>query len=387
MRRLLSMVVLLGVALSGCSGTSTPLTPILYLVVETGTPARIALVSFTSNLDQRSIELVNANAFSFAADELPIAIDVRNRAEPSELWVLTASRLAPRATALHRFSLSNISDATGTTLSRSGAPTQLTAANGAWSAPFSSDSVFPSGCISDLVVAASGNELLLVDAGASGRCGSLGDDPGDRLVHHLSLTSSRVRERVREPLTPFARPGILGNEAILALRPTVGSSVNVQLTAMAPGSSPRLNLELDVVRDLRALSAGIAVLNDLDGGRRVELIPLNDEAERVNRGAVAGASRLYTRDEGGGISVLTHSNNRIGVDYPSRDQLREINFAALDVTIDPNAYAVVLGSNNLCFVDLLVASGSTACDFRLPSGTTLSNARFITWAYATPSAP
>lgn len=381
---------LLAAALSACSGTSTPLTPILYLVFQepTGQPARIALISFTSELEQRRIELVTANAFSFAADDRLLAIDVRGRGEPSEVWVLSASRTAPRATALHRFSLIGIPDAPGTTLSPLGPPLALTLPDGSWAAPFIPASAFPSGCLSDLVVAASGTELLLIDEGASGRCGALAaGDPGDRQVHHLSLISNSVRVRVTEPLPPSARPGVLGSEAFLVSRPPTGSEARLQLAGLAPGSSVRFDALVPNLRDVSALRSGVAVMLDRAGTRLVELRPVGEEGEAIERRALAAATRLYVRDEGGGVAVLTHSANRIGIDYPNRDALREIPFGVVDVTLDPNAYAVALSSSTLCFIDLLVPSDSGSCDFRPPNSLAFSGGRFIAWAYAAPSAP
>ena len=61
--------------------------------------------------------------------------------------------------------------------------------------------------------------------------------------------------------------------------------------------------------------------------------------------------------------------------------------AAVAVTVEANDYAIVAtASGTLCALDVRVAATSSGCEFLLPAPA-VSDARFLTWTYAAPSAP
>lgn len=371
------------VALTGCTGTFTPTVPTLYLVfVEAPSEApRVAVIAFRSDQTGRSVVLLERAAATFPSGTTLLAADVLDREERTEVWLLSAEQTSPRATTLHRFDLQGIRDDTGVSV-RSLGTTALTGADGRWLAPFSPASAVPSGCLTDLVVRDNGAEVLLVDSGSGNRCGAFSEGV-DARVHRLQFTPAEVTERVAFPLPPGVRPGVETGEVLIIARPTVGAEVEVRREGFAPTNDSPSAL-LANLRDVRATRDGFAALVSSSADeRRIALVSLPEES-RSERDALARAERLWLREDSRGATLISVASNTLGIDYPGQEVLRRVNFAALDLTIDANAYALAVGPAGGCFLDLLVASDNRSCDINLPSDVNneLRFARFAAWTYA-----
>jgi len=385
--RYLSLWLLL-IGLVGCTGTFTDTVPTLYLVFveEPGQPARIAVLAFRNDQTGRSVELLEETAATLDADATLVAIDVRDREGRAEVWLLSASRANPRATTLHRFDLQGIADAAGVRVQLLGS-VALTDADGQWLQRFNPASAVPSGCLTDLVVQGLGTEMLLVDAGSGGRCGTFSDGVDPR-VHRLRLAPEGVSERVAFPLQPAARPGSDGNEVLLVQRPTVGADAEVRRDGFAPITNPP-SAQIAGLLDVRATRDGFAALMGSGGDeRRIEIVTLPD-ANRGERAAIPRAERLWLREDSRGMTLISAAPSSLGIDYPSQENLRQLSIATRDITIDANAYALAVGDAGVCFIDLLIASEARSCDVNVPAeiNNRLRFARFAAWTYADVSVP
>ena len=397
MRRLLTTLIA-ALALAGCTGTFTPPLPTLYLVFQDagdGEPARVALLDFVVTATERRLDLLTADAYRFDAGESLIAIDVMDRSERKEVWVLTASGPASRAVRVHRLDLRSLPDLPGTTLTRIGAPLTLTDEDGAW-VGFASGSAVPTGCISGLVVAAAGDALALWDAGSDGRCGP---GVGDPRVHLLDLTNVTAGAPIAEARAPGVRGGDVdlerANRLLLVRRPAVGDPDELRVAAVGfrDAVPPPLGAGVAVVGllDVAGVPGGFAALRrvNADSARVVELHTFAGEAP-TTREMPANAGALYVDESGALSTLLTTGANRIGVTYPDEAKAREVSFDARDLTIDPlNAYALAVRPGGLCVIDLLVPSTASSCDLTIEPDVrnALPHARFVTWTFAEPAAP
>ena len=105
--------------LAACTGTFTPGTATIYLVfldADATAPARVALVTFEATPTERRLDLLTEVAYAFPAGETMLAIDVLDRDDRSEAWVLTATGAAGRSVRLHRLDLRAVPDVPGTVL-------------------------------------------------------------------------------------------------------------------------------------------------------------------------------------------------------------------------------------------------------------------------------
>ena len=397
MRRLLT-TLLAAWAIAGCTGTFTPPLPTLYLVFQDagdGEPARVALLDFVVSATDRRLDLLTADAYRFGAGESLIAIDVMDRSERQEVWVLTAAGPGSRAVRVHRLDLRSLPDVPGTTLTRIGAPLVLTDEDGAW-VGFGSDTAVPTGCISGLVVAPAGDALALWDAGSGGRCGA---GVGDPRVHLLDLANETAGVPINEARAPGVRGGDVdlgrANRLLLVRRPAVGDPDELRVAAVGfqDPVPPPLGAGVGIVGllDVAGVPGGFAALRRVDGGsaRVVELHTFTGEAP-VTREMPANASDLYVDESGALGTLLTAGANRIGVTYPDEAKAREVSFDARDLTIDPlNAYALAVRPGGVCVIDLLVPSTAASCDLTVDTAVraALPHARFVTWTFAEPAAP
>lgn len=405
MRRLLTGLVA-AVALAGCTGTFTPPLPTLYLVfLEAGgaEPARVALLDFVVTASERRLDLLTAEAYAFAAGEVLVAIDVMDRVERQEVWVLTAAGASSRALRLHRLDLRSLPDVPGTVLAAVAPPLSLTDADGAWDAAFSSATGVPTGCLSGLVVAPAGDAVALFDAGsgaagATARCGTVPDAPDPR-VHLLDLDAGTVAEPIAEARAPGVRPADpeFGGAARLLLvrRPAVGALDTLQVAELAfsDTSPPPLDAGTPVegLLDVAGVPGGFAALRRVDtsAGREVVVHPRTGDAP-VTQAMPDNATDLHVDDSGALSTLLTTGGGRIGVTYPDEPGPREISFPAADLTIDPlNAYALAVRDGGACVIDLLVPSSAASCDLTVDAVVrdALAGARFVTWTFAAPSGP
>jgi hypothetical protein len=278
MRRLL-MALIAAAAVAGCTGTFTPPLPTLYLVfveADGGDPARVALLDFVVTASERRLDLLTADAYSFAPGETLIAIDVMDRVDRQEVWVLTAAGAASRALTLHRLDLRSLPDVAGTVLTRVGDPLPLTGADGAWDEGFTSATGVPTGCLSDLVVAPAGDAVALWDPGAEpgtpgvgARCGAVTDAPDPR-VHLLDLEARTVAEPIAEARFPGVRAGDpefgRADRLLLVRRPAVGSLDVLQVSGLAFDDTTPPPLDADAgtlvegLLDVAGLPGGFAAL-------------------------------------------------------------------------------------------------------------------------------
>jgi len=399
MRRTVALALAL-LALAGCTGTFTPPVPTLYLVFLEGPPARVALLDFVVTPTERRLELLTANAFQFPAGRQLVALDVRDRENRLEAWLLMAAGGAPREVWLHRVDLRGVPDEPGATLTAAAPPLRLTGPDGAWDEAFGGDVSFASTCLSDLVAAASGTALALWDEGAGEgrRCGALDDAAvPDPRVHVVDLAAGLVRTADAEVRAPGVRAADPAEpDALLLTRRPPGASpadvlevVPVTFDAPSPELGAR-GMEVAGLLDVRGLPAGFAALRRLDAGTNRELVVVSGETTR-ERPAVDGATTLHVDASGRLATLVTSGGGRLGVSYPGEDVARSIAFGARDVAIEPlNAYALaVRAAGGLCLVDLLVPSASAGCDLAVPSDlvAALPAPRFVTWAFAEPASP
>ena len=399
MRRLLTALIA-AAALAGCTGTFTPPLPTLYLVfvdADGGGPARVALLDFVVTASERRLDLLTEEAYRFGAGEGLIAIDVMDRVERQEVWVLTAAGAASRALTLHRLDLRELPDVPGTVLRRIGSPIPLTNPDGAWDAAFTSATAVPTGCLSGLVVAPAGDAVALWDPGSGARCGAVADAPDPR-VHLLDLATATVREPIAEARAPGVRAGDpeLGrsNRLLLVRRPTAvdPDTVRVAEFGFADANPPALADGTLVERflDVAGVPGGFAALRRTDDGGREVVVHARAGDETAVRAMADDATRLYVDDSGALSTLLTTGGGRIGVTYADEAEPREISFTASDLTIDPlNAYALAVRPAGVCVVDLLVPSSATSCDLPIDAAVrdALAGARFVTWTFAEPSSP
>jgi len=391
MRRIAALVAA-ALALAGCTGTFTPAAPTLYLVfldAGGGLPARVALLAFEATPTERRLDLLTASAYAFEPDEAPFAVDVRDRDDRTEAWVLTAVG-AGRGVRLHRLDLRAVADAPGTTIGAAAAPRTLTDADGAWVG--FGDATFPTGCLADLVVAADGASLALWDAGSDARCGEV---PGAfPQVHVLDLVEEEVRATLLDAFAPGVAPAEPGDaDGLLLVQRPVGSLDARRVTPVTfEAPRPDLGAPTTVVEgllDVVGVPGGFATLRASAGGDRQIGVVIDGIA--TERAAPAGATALHADPTGRLANLLTTGGGRLGVTYPGEPTLRELTFDASDLTIEPlNAYALaVRPAGGLCLVDLLVASGSPSCDLTIDPAlaAALPAPRFVTWTYAEPVAP
>ncbi|MBW6454322.1 MAG: hypothetical protein K0A98_00420 [Trueperaceae bacterium] len=398
MRRLLTALIAVA-AVAGCTGTFTPPLPTLYLVfleADGGEPARVALLDFVVTASERRLDLLTAQAYRFDAGETLIAIDVMDRVERQEAWVLTAAGAASRALTLHRLDLRSLPDVPGTALTPAAPPLALTDADGAWIG-FDAATGVPTGCLSGLVVAPAGDAVALWDAGAGARCGAVADAPDPR-VHLLDVAAGTVGAPIAEARAPGVRPGDpelgRGDRLLLVRRPTAvdPDTVRVAEFGFADAVPPALAEGTLVERflDLAGVPGGFAALRRVDGGGREVVVHLRTGDEPAVRAMPDDATALFVDDSGALSTLLTTGGGRIGVTYPDEAEPREISFAASDLTIDPlNAYALAVRPGGVCVVDLLVPSRSAGCDLAIDAAVreALAGARFVTWTFAEPSGP
>jgi len=385
-------------ALVGCTGTFTPPLPTLYLVFQDagdGEPARVSLLDFVVTATDRRLDLLTADAYRFGPGESLIAIDVMDRSERNEVWVLTASGPGSRAVRVHRLDLRSLPDLPGTTLTPIGAPLPLTDEEGAW-VDFASDTAVPTGCISGLVVAPAGDALALWDAGSGGRCGA---GVGDPRVHLLDLVNATASDPIAEAREPGVRGGDVdlgrANRLLLVRRPAVGDPDELRVAAVGfqDPVPPPLSAGVGIVGllDVAGVPGGFAALRRVDGGsaRVIELHTFTGEAP-ATREMPANANALYVDESGALGTLLTTGANLVGVTYADEAKAREVAFDARDLTIDPlNAYALAVRPGNLCVIDLLVPSTARGCDLTIDASVraALPHARFVTWTFAEPAAP
>lgn len=397
MRRIVTALITVW-ALVGCTGTFTPPLPTLYLVFQDagdGEPARVALLDFVVTATDRRLDLLTADAYRFDVGESLIAIDVMDRAERKEVWVMTATGAGSRAVRVHRLDLRSLPDVPGTTLTRIGAPLALTDEDGAW-VGFGSDTAVPTSCLSDLVVAASGDALALWDAGTGGRCGTV---PGDPRVHLLDLANATALDPIAEARAPGVRGGDVdlerSNRLLLVRRPAVGDPDELRVAALGfrDAVPPPLSAGVGVVGllDVAGVPGGFAALRQVDGGnaRVVELHTFTGETPS-RRNMPANASALFVDETGVLGALLTAGAGVVGVTYTDEATAREVAFDARDLTIDPlNAYALAVRPGSLCVIDLLVPSAARGCDLTIDPTVraALPHARFVTWTFAEPAAP
>jgi hypothetical protein len=378
-------------ALAACTGTFTPAAPTLYLVVLDaggGLPARVALLAFEATPTERRLDLLTPSAYAFAADEAPFAVDVRDRDDRTEAWVLTAVGTG-RGVRLHRLDLRAVADAPGTTIAAAAPPRTLTDADGAWVG--FGDATFPTGCLADLVVPADGASLALWDAGSDARCGEVaGAFPQ---VHVLDLVEDEVRATLLDAFAPGVAPAEPGDaDGLLLVQRPVGSLDARQVTSVTfDAPRPDLGAPTTVVEgllDVVGVPGGFATLRTNGGDRQVGVVV---DGVATERAAPAGATALHADPTGRLANLLTTGGGRLGVTYPGEPTLRELAFDATDLTIEPlNAYALaVRPAGGLCLVDLLVASGAPTCDLSIDPAlaAALPAPRFVTWTYAEPVAP
>ena len=401
MRRLLMALLGATAALAGCTGTFTPPLPTLYLVfveADGADPARVALLDFVVTASERRLDLLTANAYAFGPTDVLVAIDVMDRVERQEVWVLTAAGPASRALTLHRLDLSELPDVPGTVLEPVAPPLTLTDADGAWDAAFTSATGVPTGCLSDLVVAPAGDAVALWDPGTGARCGAVDAAPDPR-VHLLDLTTATVREPIVEARAPGVRAGDpeLGRSSRLLLvrRPTAVDPDTVRVTEVDfdDATPPPLADGTLVERflDVAGVPGGFAALRRTDGGSGREVVVHTRAGdEPAVREVADDATQLYVDDSGALGTLVTTGGGRIGVTYAEQVEPRRISFGASDLTIDPlNAYALAVQSGGVCVVDLLVASDAMGCDLPIDGVVrdALAGARFVTWTFAEPSLP
>jgi len=401
MRRLLTALIAVA-AVTGCTGTFTPPLPTLYLVfleADGGEPARVALLDFVVTASERRLDVLTANAYTFDPGETLIAIDVMDRIERQEVWVLTAAGPASRALTLHRLDLRSLPDVPGTVLRRIGDPLPLTDADGAWNdEAFSSATGVPTGCLAGLVVAPAGDAAALWDAGAGARCGAVADAPDPR-VHLLDLEARTVAEPIAEARAPGIRAGDpelgRGDRLLLVRRPTAvdPDTVRVAEFTFDDANPPPAQAGTDIERflDVAGVPGGFAALRRVDGGTGREVVVHTRAGEEpAVRAMPDNAERLFVDDSGALSTLLTTGGGRIGVTYPDEAEPREISFTASDLTVDPlNAYALAVRPRGVCVVDLLVPSSAPSCDLTVEAVVreALAGARFVTWTFAEPSLP
>jgi hypothetical protein len=386
----LALLTLLG--LVACTGTFTPPVPTLYLVVTdavAGNPARVALLAFAGEPGAQRIDLLEGSAFTFAPDERPIALGIRDRQNRSEAWVLLADVNAPRAVRLERLALNGLVAAPGTTLTRAAAPLALTDAEGAWIG-FTQASGLASGCITNLVVADDGASLALFDPGSGARCGAVTASAGAR-VHVLDLVARTVRDTIDDAIAPGVRAGDAA-ALLLIRRPLVGDAGEGEVFAVT-FAEPRPDFGAASTRiagllDVAATRGGFAALQTREGQRQ---IAVHDDGGVRERIAPPNASTLIADDVGALDALLTLGGGRVGVIYPSGDEPRSLFFDATAATIEPlNAYALAVRANgSLCLIDMYVPTTSSRCDAdaRSDVAAALVGARWVTWSYALPNAP
>lgn len=378
---------------TACTGTFTPGAATLYLVfldASADQGARVALIAFEATPTDRRLDLLNASAYAFTPGETVIAVDVLDRENRDEAWVLTAAGDASRAVRLHRLDLRAVSDQPGAILTPAAPVRDLTAADGSWIGLTGA----PTGCLVDLVVGPGGGSLALWDAGSAARCGTIGETVDPR-VHVVDLTTDTVRATLGDVAAPGVRPADPGDAEALWLvqRPAVGGLddrevVGVTFAAPVPRPFDR-GTTVAGLRDLVGIPGGFAALRDPGDGTRALAIVVG--AVVTERPAPAGAARVHADLTGRLANLLTTGGGRLGVVYPGEPVLREIAFDATSVTVEPlNAYALaVRASGGLCLVDLLVPTTSSGCDLTLQADlvAALPAPRFVTWTYAEPSAP
>ncbi|MFO8149909.1 MAG: hypothetical protein R6T93_06415 [Trueperaceae bacterium] len=408
MRRLL-LALIAAATLAGCTGTFTPPLPTLYLVfvdADGADPARVALLDFVVTASERRLDLLTADAYSFEPGETLIAIDVMDRVDRQEVWVLTAAGAASREVTLHRLDLRSLPDVAGTVLTRVGDPLPLTDADGAWIALDSATAV-PTGCLSGLVVAPAGDAVALWDPGAEpgapgagARCGAVPDAPDPR-VHLLDLEAQTAAEPIAEARAPGVRAGDpelgRGDRLLLVRRPTGVDPDTVLVTEFGfdDANPPPLDegTPVDDLLDAAGVPGGFAALRRIDGGAAREVVVhTRTSDDPVVRTMPDNATALYVDDSGALGTLLTTGAGRIGVTYADEAEPREISFSASDLTIDPlNAYALAVrpGPDSLCVIDLLVPSSDPRCDLAVDQVVRdeLAAARFVTWTFAEPSSP
>lgn len=391
-------VALLAAALGACTGTFTPPLPTLYLVLADAegaeSAARVALLDFVASPTERRLDLLNDRAFVFPAGERLLALDVRDREERREAWVLTAVG-APdaRAVRLHRLDLRALGDAPGAIVPAVGPARDLTDADGTW-VDLAAASGLPTGCLSGLTVATDGRRVALWDAGGGGRCGAA-DDLGEPRVHVIDLEAATASDPVAEARAPGVRPAdpTAAERLLLVRRPAVGALderavFTVDYAAPEPPAFASGTVVAGLL-DVAGVPGGFAALRAVDGGgaREVEL-HVGDAVTKREMPASAGGLRV---DDTGRLGVLvTLGGGRVGVAYPNEPAPRSVVFDARDATIEPlNAYALAVRSGGVCVIDLLVSGSGPGCDLVVAPevGAALVGARLVTWAYAEPSAP
>jgi hypothetical protein len=398
-RRLLALLA--AAALAGCTGTFTPPLPTLYLVfaeADGGEPARVVLLDFVVTASERRLDLLTAEAYRFDGDETLIAIDVMDRVERQEVWVLTAAGTASRALTLHRLDLRSLPDVAGTVLTAAAPPLPLTDADGAWDAAFASATAVPTGCLSGLVVAPAGDAVALWDAGDGARCGAVDDAPDPR-VHLLDLAAGTVADPIAEARAPGVRPGDpeigRGDGLLLVRRPAVGDVDELRVAELDfdDAAPPPLDegTAVDGLLDVAGVPGGFAALRRVDGGAGREVVVHTRGADEPAVLAMPDdATALFVDDSGALGTLLTTGAGRIGVTYADEAEPRQISFGASDLTIDPlNAYALAVRSSGVCVIDLLVPSSAASCDLAVDAlvRDALAGARFVTWTFAATSSP
>jgi len=404
--RLLALIA--AAALVGCTGTFTPPLPTLYLVfaeADGGEPARVALLDFVVTASERRLDLLTANAYAFGPTDVLIAVDVMDRVERQEVWVLTADGPSSRALTLHRLDLRTLPDVPGTVLTPVAPALALTDAGGAWHAAFTSATGVPTGCLSGLVVAPAGDAVALWDpgagsgaAGAGARCGAVADAPDPR-VHLVDLAAGTVAEPIAEARAPGVRSGDpeigQGDGLLLVRRPAVGDADELRVAELDFDDTAPPPLDegtpVDDLLDVAGVPGGFAALRRVDGGAGREVVVATRAGDEPAVLAMPdNASALYVDDSGALGTLLTTGAGRIGVTYADEAEPRQISFGASDLTVDPlNAYALAVRPGGVCVVDLLVPSDAASCDLTVDAVVreALAAARFVTWTFAAPSSP
>lgn len=347
-----------------------------YLVFRSGSPATIALIARVEGIGGRRLETITEVAYTFEAGETLVAVDIVNRDERNEAWVLTSMGATSRTTYLHRISLSSLSTAPGSTVTRTDRILITSGSDGNIAG-----TATPTGCIDGMVASSNGGALALFDAGSgNGRCA--GNTSGISVapqVYRLALPSNTLTTLDARALPPGLRPGATADSLLY-----VNDLITVNETAVATMSfasfSPANNLAVASLIDLHATSAGFLALRNVGGTPTIEPYA-SGTAQTPTVAVAAGATRVFALSDG--ARWLTVGGPNSSVHYPAETSggspvNRTVAFQASDVTIDPALYALAVGSSGACLIDMLRASTATSCDRTLA----LSGARFALWVRA-----
>ena len=393
--RALVLATAAALALTGCTGTSTPALPTLLVVARTTTPPSLALVALDLTSTSRALRLVAPTAFTFGTATQLVALDATPReGVPTAAWVLTSDADGTNA-ALHRFDLTGLEDDPATTVDRIGPPIALTDGAGTWDADLQLDGPYAGPVCPRQVVVGGPAANPVQYVALWDLCA--GEAMGEGRVHVVDL-EGRVVTNWSEP-APYdavgVRPGVSDPATFTTVRVALGEDRTLQTRRFAdPVGAPGATATVPSEDELLDLSVARGTWWTLvrPPSSDPEIRGFAPDATPATRPTFAGATRLFV---GGGPGALAFGASQTlvafadGASVPTSVAAVGVGAApaAVSVTVEANDYAVVANAfGTLCALDVRVPATSSGCEFVL-AAPGLPEARFLTWTYAAPSAP